>query len=100
MSLKDILVLVDGTARAAVRIDIAVGLAQRFGARLVGLFGQIEKSSPSIVARRASAGYLETITSPLTLSSALHSISSSLGWTTMSFSADPRLAEIELCGQP
>ena len=61
MSLKDILVLVDGTARAAVRIDIAVGLAQRFGARLVGLFGQIEKSSPSIVARRASDGYLETM---------------------------------------
>ena len=46
------------------------------------------------------AGYLETITSPLTPSRALHSISSSLGWTTMSFSADPRLAEIELCGQP
>ena len=44
------------------------------------------------------AGYLETITSPLTPSRALHSIWSSLGWTTMSFSADPRLAVIELCG--
>lgn len=45
------------------------------------------------------ADYLGTITSPLTPSRALHSIWSSLGWTSMSFSADPRLAAMQLCGQ-
>lgn len=49
---KDILVQLDSGDRAAERLRLAIGLAQRFGARVTGLFAQLERSAPSIVARR------------------------------------------------
>lgn len=52
--LKDILVHVDASERCRVRVEIAAGLARRHGARLTGVFGQIESDAPSLVARRAS----------------------------------------------
>lgn len=52
--MKDILVHLDGGERAAQRLDLAIGLAGRMGARLIGLFAQSETDAPSIVARRPS----------------------------------------------
>lgn len=52
--MKDILVHVDASEACAHRLDVAVGLAQRMGARLTGLFAQSETDAPSLVARRAS----------------------------------------------
>jgi arabinofuranosyltransferase len=43
------------------------------------------------------ASYLSAITAPLTVSRALSNIGDSLRFTTLSFSADPRVAERQLC---
>ena len=40
MSFKDVLVHVDGGGRSTARLDVATQVAQVFGARLTGLFGQ------------------------------------------------------------
>lgn len=53
MSLKHLLVHVDGSPRAAERVDLAVHLARKHGARLTGLFAESESLGPSIVARRS-----------------------------------------------
>ena len=55
--MKDILVHIDDGERCAVRLDIAIGLAKKFGARLTGLFARIESHKPSSVAHRASEGF-------------------------------------------
>mgnify|MGYP001805865430 CR=1 FL=1 len=60
MSLKHLLVHLDGGPRAVVRLDLAIALAQKYGARLTGLFAQSETSGPSLVARRASDHLRET----------------------------------------
>lgn len=52
--IKHLLVHLDGSERAAVRLGIAVGLARRFGAHLTGLFAQSDNSVSGLVARRAS----------------------------------------------
>lgn len=44
MSLKNLLVHLDHGARCAVRLDLAVALARRHGARLTGLFAEIGKA--------------------------------------------------------
>ncbi len=53
MSLKQLLVHLDASARAAERVELAVTLARKHGARLVGLFAESESLGPSIVARRS-----------------------------------------------
>lgn len=52
--MKDILVHVDASERARMRVEVAVDLARRFGARLTGLFAQADSHRPSAVARLAS----------------------------------------------
>lgn len=52
--MKDILVHIDDSERCAARLDIAVGLAKTFGARLTGLFARNESHRPSAVAHKAS----------------------------------------------
>ncbi|MGH9080124.1 MAG: hypothetical protein ACRDYE_08655 [Acidimicrobiales bacterium] len=42
--------------------------------------------------------YLRAITSPLTLGRAFDNLGDSFGFTTMSFSANPRVAVLQLCG--
>ncbi len=54
MGLKHMLVHVDSSERSAGRIDLAVALARRFGARLTGLFAEIQSLGPSVVARRTA----------------------------------------------
>ncbi|MBY0430452.1 MAG: universal stress protein, partial [Rhodospirillales bacterium] len=54
MTIKDILVHMDSGERAAIRLDLAITLARRFDARVFGLFAQVERSAPSLVARKAS----------------------------------------------
>jgi arabinofuranosyltransferase len=44
------------------------------------------------------AGYLRAITSPMTLSRFVSDLGASFGYTTMSFSADPTRAAVQLCG--
>lgn len=61
MSMKHLLVQVDGTARAEARLEFAVALAARFQAKLTGLFAQKESFGPSIVARRASEALLNAM---------------------------------------
>ena len=56
---KDILVQLDSGERAAERLRLGIDLARRFGARLTGLFAQLDRSAPSIVARRGSDHYLQ-----------------------------------------
>lgn len=50
---NDILVHIDGGRRCQVRLDLALGLARRFDARLIGVFAQLDHDAPSIVAGRA-----------------------------------------------
>ncbi|EME68961.1 universal stress protein UspA-like nucleotide-binding protein [Paramagnetospirillum caucaseum] len=52
--MKDILVHIDDSERCAARLDIAIGLAKSFGARLTGLFARTESHRPSAVAHKAS----------------------------------------------
>jgi nucleotide-binding universal stress UspA family protein len=52
MSLKHLLVHVDGSERTAERLGLALTLSKRFGARLTGLFAESGQLGPSIVARR------------------------------------------------
>ncbi len=54
--MKEFLVHLDGGERAGLRLEVAIDLAKRFGARLTGLFAQAESNAPSVVARRASDG--------------------------------------------
>jgi len=42
--------------------------------------------------------YLAAITGPLTIGGAVANLWHSVGWTTMQFSADPRVAVVQLCG--
>ncbi|CDK97407.1 putative universal stress protein UspA-like nucleotide-binding protein [Magnetospirillum gryphiswaldense MSR-1 v2] len=52
--MKDILVHVDSGERARMRIEVAVDLAKRYGARLTGLFAQVDSHRTAAVARMAS----------------------------------------------
>jgi nucleotide-binding universal stress UspA family protein len=61
MSLKHLLVHVDGSARAAERMDLAVALAKRFGARLTGVFAESGMLGSSIVARRTPGNVARSI---------------------------------------
>lgn len=54
--MKDILVHMDDSERCYARLEIAIGLAKRFEARLTGLFARSESHTPSAMARRASEG--------------------------------------------
>ncbi len=53
MSFKHLLVHVDTSPRAGERLDLAVELARRGGARLVGLFAEGQTLGPGLVGRRA-----------------------------------------------
>ena len=44
------------------------------------------------------AGYLRAITSPMTVSRFVSDLGASFGYTTMSFSAYPTRAAVQLCG--
>jgi len=48
----DILVHIDAGRRTNVRLNLAIGLAKRFGARLFGAFAQLDHEAPAIVAGR------------------------------------------------
>ena len=50
--MKDILVQLDGGEVSPRRLDAALSLAKRFGARLTGLFAQKESDAAALVARR------------------------------------------------
>ena len=54
---KDILVHLDGGARDIVRINAAMGVAKRFGARLTGLFARSENQGLAVIARRGSDAF-------------------------------------------
>ena len=57
--MKDILVQLDGGEVAPRRLDAALVLARRFGARLTGLFAQKESDPAALVARRPGARLAE-----------------------------------------
>ena len=57
--MKDILVQLDGGEVSPRRLDVALGLAGRFGARITGLFAQKESDPAALVARRPSARLAE-----------------------------------------
>lgn len=60
MSLKNLMVHLDQGERTAARLDLAVGLARRHQARLVGVFGQrAEPQRVGVVASWPSAAYSE-----------------------------------------
>lgn len=54
MTYKHLLVHVDASRHAPERIDLAVALARRFGARLTGLFAELASFGPSLVGRRSA----------------------------------------------
>jgi nucleotide-binding universal stress UspA family protein len=54
MSIKDILVHVDGDVTTSAGLALAVTQAKRFGARLTGLFARREVHGPAVVAHRPS----------------------------------------------
>lgn len=58
MSIKDILVHLDGDTTDGAAVTAAVGLAKRCGARLTGLFARTEIHGPALVARRPSEALL------------------------------------------
>ena len=53
MGFKDVLVHLDSGARASERLELAIGLARRHGARLTGLFAESAVLGQSLVGRRA-----------------------------------------------
>ena len=61
-------------------------------------------SAASVAAARAALScdplraYLHAITAPLSVGQAFANIGDSLGFTTLQFSADPRVAKVQLCG--
>jgi len=57
--MKDFLVQLDGGEAGPRRLEAAIFLAQRFGARLTGLFAQKETDAAALVARRPSARLAE-----------------------------------------
>lgn len=57
--MKDILVQLDGGEVGPRRLEAAIHLAQRFGARLTGLFAQKETDPAALVARRPGARLAE-----------------------------------------
>jgi nucleotide-binding universal stress UspA family protein len=57
--MKDILVQLDGGEAGPRRLEAAIQLAQRFGARLTGLFAQKETDAAALVARRPGARLAE-----------------------------------------
>jgi nucleotide-binding universal stress UspA family protein len=57
--MKDILIQLDGGEVTPRRLDAAILLAQRFGARLTGLFAQKESDPAALVARRPGARLAE-----------------------------------------
>jgi hypothetical protein len=57
--MKDILVQLDGGEVGPRRLEAAIQLAQRFGARLTGLFAQKEIDAAALVARRPGARLVE-----------------------------------------
>ena len=67
MSCKDLLVHIDAGERSLARLDLAIGVAQRFGARLTGFFGQsdphvmIPASRNPVATLGPRAGELETL---------------------------------------
>ena len=67
MSCKDLLVHIDAGERSLARLDLAIGVAQRFGARLTGLFGQsdphvmIPASRDPVAALGPIAAEIETL---------------------------------------
>lgn len=54
---KEILVHLDGGERDAMRIRVALSIAQRSKGRLTGLFARTERLGPAVVARRASDAF-------------------------------------------
>jgi len=60
--MKDILVQLDGGEAGPRRLETAIFLAQRFGARLTGLFAQKETDAAALVARRPGARLAEAAT--------------------------------------
>lgn len=54
MAYKHLLVHVDTSRRAPERLELAAGLAKRFGARLTGLFAELASFGPSLVGRRSA----------------------------------------------
>jgi hypothetical protein len=61
--MKDILVQLDGGEVSPRRLDASLLLAQRFGARLTGLFAQKESDAAALVARRPGARLAEAASS-------------------------------------
>lgn len=55
MGLKHLLVHVDSSPRASERLALAVALARRFEARLVGVFAEVSQLGPSVAGRRDPA---------------------------------------------
>jgi nucleotide-binding universal stress UspA family protein len=51
MDLRDIIVHLDKTDAASLRLEAAIGLAARFGARLTGLFAMADANVPSLSSR-------------------------------------------------
>ena len=60
MSIKDILVHVDGDTSTGPGLALAVAQARRFGARLTGLFARNELYAPAVLAHRPSEALLST----------------------------------------
>ena len=60
MSIKDILVHVDGDTSTSPGLALAVAQARRFGARLTGLFARNELYTPALLAHRPSEALLAT----------------------------------------
>ena len=56
---RDILVQLDGTPRATVRLDVASTFTKHHGERLIGLFAHIDPDERSMVARRSSSSLCE-----------------------------------------
>lgn len=55
MTFKDLLVHVDSSTLAARRLEVALAVGARLGARVTGLFAESGQIGPSIVARRSPA---------------------------------------------
>lgn len=97
MSIKDILVHVDGDASTSAGLALAVAQAKRFGARLTGLFARREIHSAALVAHRPSDTLLAEAAKAKAIFEAAAAGLETRWWQIEHGAADEMISEVVFC---
>jgi nucleotide-binding universal stress UspA family protein len=97
MSIKDILVHVDGDVTSSAGLALAVAQARRFGARLTGLFARNEVHGPAVVAHRPSDTLMAAADAAKAAFEAAAAGLETRWWQIQHGGADELIAEVVFC---